>query len=159
MFVDNQCGADGTTSNLVIDLNKAPTRTGFTFTGWSSQGAPATLVAAESPYTLNDANYIFFANWTANSYTITFAAGTGSNGNATAITDSFGSTVALAPSTGYSLTGSVLTGWQIGSVTYPVGALYTMGTDAGTLTSGVYQITATAQYVNNTFRIFYKVDL
>jgi hypothetical protein len=33
-----------------------------------------------------------------------------------------------------------------------------MGTDAGTLTSGVYQLTATAQYVNNTFKIFYKVD-
>jgi uncharacterized repeat protein (TIGR02543 family) len=158
VLVDNQCGADGTTSNLVITLNKVPTKTGFTFNGWSSQGAPSTLVAAESSYTLNDSNYIFFANWTANSYTITFDKGAGSEGNATAITNSFGSTVALAPSAGYSRAGWVLTGWLIGSVTYPVSALYTMGTDAGTLTSGVYQLTATAQYVNNTFKIFYKVD-
>jgi len=50
-----QCGG----TNLVINLNKRPVRTGFTFSGWSSQGTPATLVAEEASYTLNDTNFNF----------------------------------------------------------------------------------------------------
>ena len=145
--VGHQCGLN----NLVITLNKVPSRLGFNFAGWSSQGTPATLIPAETSYTLNDSNYIFYANWTANSYTITFAAGTGSNGNAAAITDSYGSIVQLAASTGYSFTGSVFTGWLIGATTYPAGAFYTMGTDAS-------PITATAQFANNTFKVFYNTN-
>ena len=73
--VGHQCGLN----NLVITLNKAPSRAGFSFAGWSSQGTPSTLIPAETSYTLDDSNYIFYANWTANSYTITFAAGAGSS--------------------------------------------------------------------------------
>ena len=139
----------------VITLNAAPARDGFTFNGWNNQGG--TLVVDSDPAIagiqtgLTDSNYIFYASWTANSYTITFAAGTGSNGNAQAITDSHGAIVQLAASTGYSLAGSVFTGWLIGGVTYPAGAFYTMGTNAS-------PITATAQYANNTFKIFYNTN-
>jgi len=45
----------------------------------------------------------------------------------------------------------VFTGWLIGGVTYPAGAFYTMGTDAS-------PITATAQYANNTFKVFYNTN-
>ena len=139
----------------VITLNVTPTRSGFTFNGWANQGgtlvtdSDGAIAGIQTP--LSATNYIFYASWTANSYTITFAAGAGSNGNAQPITDSHGAIVQLAAATGYSLTGSVFTGWLIGSVTYPAGAFYTLGTDAS-------PITATAQYANNTFKIFYNTN-
>jgi uncharacterized repeat protein (TIGR02543 family) len=143
------------TDAQVITINTTPTRTGFTFNGWNNQGgvlvadSNGALAGIQTP--LSESNYIFYATWTANSYTITFAAGAGANGSASAITNSHGAIVQLAASTGYSLTGSVFTGWLIGSITYPAGAFYTMGTDAS-------PITATAQYANNTFKVFYNTN-
>jgi len=156
LVTDGECVTAGLCIDTqVITLNAAPTRSGFTFNGWNNQGG--TLVADSDPVLagiqtgLTDSNYIFYASWTANSYTITFAAGAGSNGNAAPVTDSHGAIVQLAPSTGYSLAGSIFTGWLIGGITYPAGAFYTMGTNAS-------PITATAQYANNTFKIFYNTN-
>jgi len=156
LATDGECVTAGLCIDTqVITLNTAPTRSGFTFNGWNNQGG--NLVADSDPVLagiqtgLTDSNYIFYASWTANSYTITFAAGAGSNGNAAPITDSHGAIVQLAPSTGYSLAGSIFIGWLIGGVTYPAGAFYTMGTNAS-------PITATAQYANNTFKIFYNTN-
>ncbi len=147
---DSECGASKLCAvNAPITLNKTPTRTGFTFVGWVSQAGVSYSQAAAT--TVTETNYIFYATWTANTYTITFGAGLGSNGNATAITDSHGAIVQLPANTGYSLSGSIFTGWLIGSTTYAAGALYTMGTDAS-------PITATAQYANNTFKIFYNTN-
>jgi large repetitive protein len=149
-----QCGG----TNLVINLNKRPVRTGFTFTGWSSQGTPATLVAEEASYTLNDTNFIFYANWTPNSYRITYAVGAGATSSAaTAQTGNFGDIVTLASGANYTLSGSIFSGWLITS-NLAAGALYTLGTDAGTLTAGTYELTATAQYANNTFKVFYNTN-
>ena len=156
LVTDGECVTAGLCIDTqVITLNVAPTRSGFTFNGWNNQGG--TLVADSDPASagiqtgLTDSNYIFYASWTANTYTITFAAGAGSNGNAAAITDAHGAIVQLAPSTGYSLAGSIFTGWLIGGVTYPAGAFYTLGTNAS-------PITATAQYANNTFKVFYNTN-
>jgi uncharacterized repeat protein (TIGR02543 family) len=156
LVTDAECVTAGLCIDTqVITLNVAPARSGFTFNGWTNQGG--TLVADSDPALagiqtgLTDSNYIFYANWTANTYTITFAAGAGSNGNAAAITDAHGAIVQLAPSTGYSLAGSIFTGWLIGGVTYPAGAFYTLGTNAS-------PITATAQYANNTFKVFYNTN-
>jgi len=146
---DSQCVSRLCTDGQAIQLNLAPTRTGFTFVEWVSQTGANFAPAATT--NVSSTNYIFYATWTPNSYTINFAAGTGSNGAASAITDSHGSTVQLAASTGYSLSGSIFTGWLIGATTYPAGAFYTMGTDAS-------PITATAQYTNNTFKIFYNTN-
>ena len=156
LVTDAECVTAGLCIDTqVITLNDAPTRSGFTFNGWNNQGgtlvADSDLALAGIQTGLTNANYIFYASWTANSYTITFAAGAGSNGNAAAITDSHGAVVQLAPSTGYSLAGSIFTGWLIDGVTYPAGAFYTMGTNAS-------PITATAQYANNTFKVFYNTN-
>ena len=150
LATDSECVTAGLcTDGQSITLNLAPTRTGFTFNGWTNQSG--TLILAGTQTSLSSSNYIYYASWTATTYAISFAAGIGSNGNATAISDSYGAIVQLAPSTGYSLTGSVFTGWLIGSVTYPAGALYTMGTDTS-------PVIATAQYSNNTFKIFYNTN-
>lgn len=146
---DSQCPSKLCTNNQSIQLNSAPTRTGFRFNGWVNQSG-ATFNAGDTT-NVTSTNYIFYASWAADSYTITFAQGAGSNGNASAITDSYGATVQLPASTGYSLAGSKFTGWLIGSTTYPAGALYTLGGDLS-------PITATAQYTNDTFKIFYNTN-
>ena len=156
LVTDAECVTAGLClDGQVITLNSTPTRSGFIFNGWADQSgtlvADSDLATTGIQTTLSATNYIFYASWTANSYTITFAAGAGSNGNAQSITDSYGAVVQLAASTGYSLTGSVFSGWLIEGVTYPAGAFYTIGTNAS-------PITATAQHVNNTFKIFYNTN-
>jgi uncharacterized repeat protein (TIGR02543 family) len=151
---DYQCGG----TNLSITLNNAPSRTGFNFTGWVSQGASSTLISANTLYTLNDSNYIFYATWSPKSYRVTYAAGLGTTSSAaTAQTGNYGDVITLASGGNYSLSGSVFTGWSI-TTSLGAGALYILGTDAGTLNvdTGVYDLTATAQYANNTFKIFYN---
>jgi len=100
---------------------------------------------------VNNGRYIFYASWTPSSFTFTFAPGVGSNGAAALPTASYGDTVALPLSTGYTLAGSKFSGWLIGTTLYPAGALYSVGPD-------VSPITATAQFVNNTFKIFYNTN-
>jgi uncharacterized repeat protein (TIGR02543 family) len=152
---DSECPEKLCATGQTITLHSAPSRTGFTFSGWVDQsgnvitdidtadGAPGIQT------TIIDTRYIFYATWSPNSYTITFAQGAGSDGGASPITGTHGEIVTLALTGTYSLTGSVFTGWLIGSTTYPAGALYTLGTNAT-------PITATAQYANNTFKIFYN---
>jgi uncharacterized repeat protein (TIGR02543 family) len=143
---------------LSITLNNAPSRTGFNFTGWVSQGAPSTPISANTVYTLNDSNYIFYATWTPNTYRITYSAGAGSTSSAaSAQTGNYGDVITLASGANYTLNGSIFSSWLVTS-NYGAGALYTLGSDVGTLTSGPYELTATAQYVNNTFKIFYNTN-
>jgi uncharacterized repeat protein (TIGR02543 family) len=92
--------ASGTAAyNTAITLPTAPTREGFTFTGWND-GSPISL----STTTVNlTSNKIFVAQWTAQSFTITF------DGN-----NAFG---------GVNTTGSVANGSYIsGGVPYSIAA-------------------------------------
>ena len=153
---DPQCASKLCTNGQAIQLNLAPTRTGFTFVEWVSQtganfGAGATVNVSAT-------NYIFYATWTPNSYRITYAVGAGAASSAaTAQTGNFGDIVTLASGANYTLSGSIFSGWLITS-NLAAGALYTLGTDAGTLTAGTYELTATAQYANNTFKVFYNTN-
>jgi uncharacterized repeat protein (TIGR02543 family) len=147
---DPDCGPSKLcANNLPITLNAEPSRVGFTFAGWVSQ--VGSNLAALASTNVTETNYIFYATWTANSYTITFAKGTGAEGSAASITGTYGEIVSLASSTGYTLAGSIFSGWLIGSTTYAAGAFYTLGTHNS-------PVTATAQYVNNTFKIFYNTN-
>ena len=153
---ENECVTNGLCADQQpITLNSAPTRTGFTFAGWVNQ-VGAAITDSDGALTglqtvLTDSNYIFYATWTPSSFTFTFSPGSGSNGNATLATASYGDTVTLPLSTGYVLAGSKFSGWLIGTTLYPAGSLYLVGADAS-------PITATAQYVNNTFKIFYNIN-
>ncbi|NDA81354.1 MAG: hypothetical protein EBX92_09645, partial [Actinobacteria bacterium] len=125
------------------------------FNGWVDQSGAAIVDANGTlPGTqtaLNNSRYIFYASWTPSSFTFTFAPGIGSNGTATLPTASYGDTLTLPLSTGYTVAGSKFSGWLIGTTLYPAGSLYTVGADAS-------PITATAQFVNNTFKIFYNTN-
>ena len=139
----------------VITLNSAPSRAGFIFNGWVDQSGTAIVdgdgALPGTQTAVNNGRYIFYASWTPSSFTFTFAPGVGSNGAAALPTASYGDTVALPLSTGYTVAGSKFSGWLIGTTLYPAGALYSVGPD-------VSPITATAQFVNNTFKIFYNTN-
>ena len=68
---DQECGSSKLCAeNLPITLNAEPSRVGFTFAGWVSQAGSNFVALASTNVT--ETNYIFYATWTANSYTITF---------------------------------------------------------------------------------------
>ena len=153
---DSQCVSALCTDGQTIALNLAPSRTGFSFAGWVSQTGANLAAAASTSVTAT--NYIFYATWTPNSYRITYSAGTGTTSSAAAAqTGNFGDIVTLASGANYTLSGSIFSGWLI-ALNLGAGALYTLGSDAGTLTSGTYELTATAQYANNTFKVFYNTN-
>lgn len=153
---DSQCASTLCTDGQQIVLNLAPTRTGFAFAGWVNQIGTSFSAAATTNVT--ETNYIFYATWTPNSYRITYAVGAGATSSAaTAQTGNYGDIVTLASGANYTLSGSIFSGWLITS-NLAAGALYTLGTDAGTLTAGTYELTATAQYANNTFKVFYNTN-
>ena len=113
-----------------------PARTGYTFAGWDTTPS-ATFGAADSVTT-------YTAQWTVNSYTVTFAAGTNGIMTPDPATEStnYGASVANVPiitaDTGY-----VFTGWK-SSLT---GAIYS--SDALTLLPVTANVTFTAQYADS----------
>ena len=153
---ESECVTSGLCADAqVITLNSAPSRAGFIFNGWVDQSGTAIVdgdgALPGTQTALNNSRYIFYASWTPSSFTFTFAPGVGSNGAAALPTASYGDTVALPLSTGYTVAGSKFSGWLIGTTLYPAGSLYLVGADAS-------PITATAQFVNNTFKIFYNTN-
>jgi uncharacterized repeat protein (TIGR02543 family) len=100
-------------------------RTGYTFAGWSdgtnTYAAAATYPSAGSVA----ANVTLTATWTANSQTITYAAGTGGSGSAptTPTAVNYGATF-TTPANTYSRSGYTFAGWSDGTNTYAAAATY-----------------------------------
>ena len=95
---DANGGSGGTSSSLVFGAAlSAPNvvKTGFTFTGW----LPA--VPASSPA----ANTIYVAQWSVNSYTLTFNANGGTGGTSGSVAYGTAITAPAVTRTGYTLTG------------------------------------------------------
>lgn len=139
---DSECpGTDGTcVNNTSITTNNAPSRTGYTFTGWVDQSGLA--VAAASSYTVTDGHYLLYAQWTAINYKINYDSAGGSTAP-TQADKNIGQVFTVGSSvtkTGYSFGG-----WDDGSQVYGVGASYTIGTSDVTLTArwipDVYSVT------------------
>jgi len=68
-------------AGTVIQKPADPVKTGYTFGGWYYNSGLTTPVTW--PYTFGMTNVVFYARWTANSYTVTYN-GNGSSGGATA---------------------------------------------------------------------------
>jgi len=124
-----------TTTGASMASPGTPTRSGYTFAGWfvaSSGGS-----AISFPYTHGQtANFTLFAQWTADTQTITYAAGTGGTGSAPSspTTVSYGSTF-TTPANTYTRSGFNFMGWNDGTATYAVGASYpSTGTVSGNVT-------------------------
>ena len=116
--------------NQSITTNAAPSRAGYTFAGWVNQGDQA--VASASTTVITSTNYLFYANWTAIDYAITYNTDGGSVAP-TETTKQIGQTftVAAAPTkTGYNFAG-----WSDSTSVYGAGVTYIVGSSAVTLTA------------------------
>ena len=105
-----------------------PSRTGYTFGGWTLNSANTGTIYKTGVNILipiNGANVALYALWNINSYTITYSPGTGGIGAAPATPTSalFGTTFILPPNS-YTRTGYSFIGWSNGTTTYLPGATY-----------------------------------
>ncbi|GHU70841.1 hypothetical protein FACS189450_05930 [Spirochaetia bacterium] len=121
----------------------APTRTGYTFGGWNT--------AADGSGTVFDAtttvtgNITVYAQWTINSYTVTFDKNGGDTGASPAsATTTYGGTVSL-PATAPTWTGYTFGGWN--TAANGSGTVF----DATTTVTG--SITVYAQWTANTYTV------
>ena len=130
--IDAECLVVGNlcTDQQVVTANAAPTRPGYTFTGWTDQSNNS--IAAGSTFTVNINSYLLYAGWQAINYSVTYVP----NGGNTTPTQSalrYGDTfvVAAAPTR----TGYIFAGWSDGSNSFGPGANYSVGLSAITLTA------------------------
>ena len=135
--------ANGGTGGKTVTLDygtalSAPTMTrdGYTFTGWSPS-VPATVPVGDVTYT---------AQWTANTYTVTYKPG--ANGSGSQQTDKKTGGVALTLRDGiFTRDGYTQTGWATsdgGDKVYDIGAAYTVNADVTLYpywTVGTYTVT------------------
>jgi uncharacterized repeat protein (TIGR02543 family) len=130
--IDAECLVVGNlcTDQQVVTANAAPTRPGYTFTGWTDQSSNS--IAAGSTFTVTINSYLLYAGWQAINYSVTYVP----NGGNTTPTQSalrYGDTfvVAAAPTR----TGYIFAGWSDGSNSFGPGANYSVGLSAITLTA------------------------
>ncbi len=119
-----QTGSYNTTAPLSLNTF---TRTGYTFTGWNTlSGGGGTAYADGASYTFT-ASVTLYAQWSINSYTVTFNAN-GGTGSMTPQTGSYNTTAPLTLNT-FTRTGYTFTGWNTlsggGGTAYADGASYT----------------------------------
>jgi uncharacterized repeat protein (TIGR02543 family) len=91
-------------SALAVPTPVAPTRTGFTLTGWSAQQSGGAPYDFTSPVT---ANTTLFAQWSAQSHTVSFDSQGGSNAAASAYTTGGSVVLPVSPTRA----GFTFTGW------------------------------------------------
>ena len=112
------------------------TRTGYTYTGWytTANGSGGTAYADGASYSFA-ADVILYAQWTANSNTITFDGNTNTGGSTTSQNINTDASANLTAN-GFTKTGYTFAGWATsagGAVAYVNQANYTMGTGNVTL--------------------------
>ena len=111
---------DGTYGELPVPLE----RTGYTFTGWYTAASGGTKVTTSTKVTATS-NHTLYAQWKANSYTVSFSANGGS-GSMASQTVTGGGSLTL-PACGFTAPdGKRFKAWRIGGEEYAVGASYTV---------------------------------
>jgi uncharacterized repeat protein (TIGR02543 family) len=130
--IDAECLVVGNlcTDQQAITTNAAPTRAGYTFTGWTDQSGNA--FSASSPFTVTVTSYLLYAGWQAINYSITYASAGGSS-TPTQASLNYGDTFTLA--NGITRTGYDFAGWSDGNLILGSGATYTVGLNNVTLTA------------------------
>lgn len=114
----------------VISALSAPTRDGYTFTGWKAQNND--VIAAGANFTVRNNRFVLSATWSAIDYPVTYSAVGGSPQPAT-VNKNYGDifSVASAPSK----SGHTFQGWSDGLNTYGPGASYRIGLSSVSLTA------------------------
>ncbi|MFI3326715.1 MAG: InlB B-repeat-containing protein, partial [Clostridia bacterium] len=129
-----------------------PTRTGYTFLGWStSSSATSATYSSGGSYTTN-ASDILYAVWKANTYTVTYNANGGTSGSVTSQTKTYGVSMTISSSATPSRTGYSFLGWSTSSsatsATYSSGGSYT--TNASDILYAVWKA--------NTYTVTYNAN-
>ncbi|HCC51802.1 MAG TPA: hypothetical protein DEQ30_06890, partial [Porphyromonadaceae bacterium] len=138
-------------TDATFTISNQPTRPGYTFTGWTgSNGTTPQVAVTVSNGSHGDLSYT--ANWTANSYVITYNGhgGTTPAGNP-AVYNITTPTITLAPSV---RPGYTFGGWQITSDTTGVSVATGI-----TIPTGTYgNLACEAQWTKDTYTIAYDYD-
>lgn len=133
-----------TTGSSIASAPTAPTKTGYTFAGWSAtDGGSAVTFAYIHGKT---ADFTMYALWTAVNYTITYSLNGGSGTAPTETTKTIGQTFSVASIGSSQKSGYTFGGWSDGTSTYQAGTNnYTVGSANVVLTAqwnlAVYVVT------------------
>lgn len=141
--------------NVALTLSgTAPTRTGYTFLGWSTSSSATTATySAGGSYTTN-ASATLYAVWQVITYTITYKPGSSGTGSQSTATKTYNVSLTLKGAT-FTRTGYAQTGWATsdgGAQAYALSASYTANA-AATLfpvwTATKSTVSATNGYLND----------
>lgn len=149
-----QTGVNDHSSSITLkDATSASgiTRSGYNISAWntSSNGTSGTSYALGATY-LGPTGITLYPTWTANTHTITYAAGTGGSGSAPTSPVSVNHAATFTtPSNTYTKTGYTFAGWSDGTNTYAAGATYP---SSGTVS---VDVTLTATWTADTNTITY----
>ena len=102
--------AEGMSYRLSADK---PTKTGYTFTGWSLGAAGGTLYEnyALIPASMATSNHVWYANWTPNTYTLRFE-GNGNTGGSMSDISATYDAWARVTTNAFTKTGYTFSGWK-----------------------------------------------
>lgn len=119
---------NSTTSYKFTIPSTRPTRTGYTFLGWSTSSTATTASYQPGAAITISSNTTLYAVWKINTWTVSYNANTGT-GNVDNQTKTYGVNLTLSDGSGYSKYVHTLTGWNTaanGSGTaYELGGTYT----------------------------------
>lgn len=128
-----------------------PTRTGYAFKRWVSSRSDGTFYFYPGDTTTYNGNQTLVAEWTLNTYTISYNGNNATSGSVSSQTKNYGESLTLR-SNGYSKTGHTFSKWNTkadGSGTnYNAGASYTANASA----------TMYAQWTPNTYTVSYNAN-
>lgn len=103
------------TNNVLTPINaNLFTKTGYTFIGWSTTSGVQSVSYADGQEYNFSANLDLYAQWTANTYSITYKAGTGGTGTDVQQNFTYGDnpTLYTNTTTAFTNSGKVVTGWN-----------------------------------------------
>jgi uncharacterized repeat protein (TIGR02543 family) len=110
-------------------------RTGYSFTGWGTNAAGPVAYADGAAYTMGTQGSTLYAQWSLNTYTITFSENYGTTPATTTQNLVYNAVANLSPNA-FTRSGYAFAGWatsSAGPVAYADGASYTMGAGNATL--------------------------
>ena len=154
---DNQVDANGATVTVAANPGIL-SRTGHTLTGWNTaaNGSGSNYILGSGSFTLGNADVTLYAQWTINSYNVSYNANSATSGTVPAGGSYvFNSTVTVASNSGsLSRTGYTFAGWNTAS--NGSGSSYTAGT--GTFVMGAANVVLYAKWTVNTYSVSYNAN-
>ena len=144
----SQSGAVGST----VTVGAAPSRTGYTFAGWNTaETGLGTAVSAGSSYAMPASSSTLYAQWTANSYTVTYNANGGTGGPSSSSVQ-FGATATVAiTASNPTRLGHTFASWATNAD--GTGSSYQ---PSATFTMGAANVTLYAQWTVNSYTVSYN---